>query len=85
MVFQTDPVDFNSWHDPSQTFAEKHVSYPRLTATKVQSRDTENNSHLDGKNTIYQQCLLNPSWKSYDKPSQAKLSKEKNALPQLKG
>ena len=33
MVFQPDPVDFNSWHNPSQAFTEKHVSYPRLTAT----------------------------------------------------
>ncbi len=33
MVFQPDPVDFNSWHNPSQAFPEKHVLYPRLTAT----------------------------------------------------
>ncbi len=26
-------VDFNSWHEPSQAFTKKHVSYPRLTAT----------------------------------------------------
>ncbi len=34
MVFQPDPVDFNSRHNPSQAFTEKHVSYPRLTATQ---------------------------------------------------
>ncbi len=33
MVFQPNPVDFNIWHNPSQAFTEKHVSYPRLTAT----------------------------------------------------
>ncbi len=33
MVFQPDQVDFNSWHNPSQAFIEKHVSYPWLTAT----------------------------------------------------
>ncbi len=33
MVFQPNPVGFNSWNNPSQAFTEKHVSYPRLTAT----------------------------------------------------
>ncbi len=33
MVFQPDPVHFSSWHNPSQGFTEKHVSYPRLTTT----------------------------------------------------
>ena len=33
MVFQSNPMDFISWYSPSQAFATKHVSYPRLTAT----------------------------------------------------
>ncbi len=33
-VFQSDPMDFISGYNPSQAFTEKHVSYPRLTATR---------------------------------------------------
>ncbi len=35
MVFQSNRRDFISWYNPSQVFAAKHVSYPRLTATPV--------------------------------------------------
>ncbi len=38
MVFQPDPVDFNTWHNPSQAFAEKHVLYPWLTTTLQKKR-----------------------------------------------
>ncbi len=38
MVFQPDPVDFNSWQNPSQAFTEKQVSYPQLTATVLSLR-----------------------------------------------
>ena len=33
MVFQSDPMNFISWYNPSQALTEKHVSYPQLTAT----------------------------------------------------
>ena len=28
MVFQSDPMDFKSWCNPSHAFAEKQMSYP---------------------------------------------------------
>ena len=34
MVFQCDPMDFISWYNPSEAYTVKHVSYPRLTATR---------------------------------------------------
>ncbi len=33
MVFQPKSVDFNSRHNPSQAFPEKHVLYSRQTET----------------------------------------------------
>ncbi len=37
MVFQPKSVDFNSRHNPSQAFTEKHVLYPQLTASLLMS------------------------------------------------
>ncbi len=51
MVFQPDPVDFNSWHNLSQAFTEKQMSYPRLTAT-VQIKIMQNRATQDVKGLV---------------------------------
>ncbi len=48
MVFQSNPMDFISWYNPSQAFTAKHVSYPRLTATgtALLANSSEDEAHF---------------------------------------
>ena len=57
MVFQCDPMDFISWYNPSQAYTVKHVSNPRLTATRRSNRSS-GRAQMDNRHTAFNQPII---------------------------